>query len=35
MVDGVSSINYVYLSPGYYALANDNMSDTYIIKIKK
>lgn len=35
MVDGVSSINYVYLSPGYYALVNDNMSDTYIIKIKK
>ncbi len=35
IIDGVSSISFVYLSPGYYALVNDSNDETYIIKITK
>lgn len=33
--DGVSSISFTYLSPGYYALVNNDSMETYIIKITK
>lgn len=33
--DGVCSISFNYLSPGYYALVSDTKSETYIIKIIK
>lgn len=35
LIDGVSSISFVYLSPGYYALVNDSNDETYLIKITK
>ena len=35
LIDGVSSISFVYLSPGYYALVNDSNDETYLIKIIK
>lgn len=35
MSGGISSISFVYLSPGFYALVNDNDNETYIIKITK
>lgn len=35
MVDGVSSISFNYLSPGYYALVTSIGKETYIIKIIK
>lgn len=35
IVDGIGSVSFVYLSPGYYALVNDSNDETYIIKIKK
>lgn len=35
MTGDVTSINYVYLSPGFYALVNDNNAETYVIKIRK
>lgn len=31
----ISSISFIYLSPGFYALVNDNSNETYIIKIIK
>lgn len=33
--DGVSSISFTYLSPGYYAFVNNDSMETYIIKITK
>ena len=33
--DGMSSISFAYLSPGYYALVNENSNTSYIIKIVK
>lgn len=33
--DGVSSISFNYLAPGYYALVNDDNEETYIIKITR
>ena len=33
--DGMSSISFAYLSPGYYALVNENCNTSYIIKIVK
>ena len=33
--DGMSSISFAYLSPGYYALVNENSNASYIIKIVK
>lgn len=35
MSGGVSSISFTYLSPGFYALVNDDNTETYIIKITK
>ncbi|WP_407402796.1 hypothetical protein [Sodaliphilus sp.] len=35
LVDGVSSISFNYLSPGYYALVTSTGTETYIIKITK
>lgn len=35
LVDGVSSISFNYLSPGYYALVTSTGHETYIIKITK
>lgn len=35
MAEGISSLNFVYLSPGYYALVNGDESESYIIKIVK
>lgn len=35
MTDGISSITFAYLSPGYYALVNDDGDASYIIKIVK
>lgn len=35
LTGNVSSISFVYLSPGFYALVNANSSETYIIKIVK
>lgn len=33
LVDGISSISFDYLSPGYYSLVTSSGTDTYIIKI--
>lgn len=35
MTDGISSITFSYLSPGYYALVNDNSNYSFVIKIVK
>lgn len=35
LTGGVSSISFEYLSPGYYALLNEDETESYIIKIKK
>lgn len=35
LVDGISSISFNYLSPGYYALVTSASPETYIIKITK
>lgn len=35
MSGGISSISFTYLSPGFYALVNDDSSETYVIKITK
>ncbi len=35
LTGGVSSISFEYLSPGYYALVNEDETESYIIKIKK
>lgn len=35
LTDNVSSISFIYLSPGFYALVHDNNTETYIIKITK
>ncbi len=35
LVGGISSISFIYLSPGFYALVNEAETEKYIIKIKK
>lgn len=35
MAEGISSLTFVYLSPGYYALINGNETESYVIKIVK
>lgn len=35
LVGGISSISFDYLSPGFYALINEEETEKYIIKIKK
>lgn len=35
LTGGVSSISFTYLSPGFYALVNDESPETYVIKIVK
>ena len=35
LVDGVTSVSFNYLSPGYYALVTSTGTETYIIKITK
>ncbi|MGM9869132.1 MAG: hypothetical protein ACI30R_05855 [Sodaliphilus sp.] len=35
MVEGVNTISYTYLSPGYYALVSPDNKDSFIIKIVK
>ena len=35
MVEGVNTISYTYLSPGYYALVSPDYKESYIIKIVK
>lgn len=35
LADGVSSLSFNYLSPGYYALVTSSGTETYIIKITK
>lgn len=35
LTGNISSISFTYLSPGFYALVNDDMTESYIIKIIK
>lgn len=35
MAEGISSLTFVYLSPGYYALTNGDETESYVIKIVK
>ena len=35
LTEGISSISFAYLSPGFYALVNEDSNASYIIKIVK